>query len=414
MNEPAQGCRAIGALRAFHGVTDCVSILHSRAGCYCGMMLLRALYDQSDIRVVCSGMHEKDVVHGAEGRIANAIKKVDALYKPKLIACLGCCAPTIIGDDVEGVIDALRRNVSAEIVYVSCGGFESAAWKGYEDAAVKLVEQMKKGVKEENAVNFVGFHSDVVKSAADLKEMERMLNACGVSLNAALSGSCFEELKRAPDAALNIVLGGDGIKAAQVMEKAFEIPYLILDYPYGLNQSVAFLEKVCEALGTEAPGTFIEEEKTKIKAMLYKVHLYLQGISDTPVAVIGEASRAISLTTFLWNELSLDPRVVALTSANYVSDERSNDIKRYTQKVLVEPDRYEMSKTIGDSGVEMVFGSSFDKTMAHRLGVPLIKFSYPIIDEVSLSGAPYAGFRGVPTLIEKVVNSVLEFEAGGI
>ena len=27
MNEPIQGCRAIGALRAFHGVRDCVSIL---------------------------------------------------------------------------------------------------------------------------------------------------------------------------------------------------------------------------------------------------------------------------------------------------------------------------------------------------------------------------------------------------
>jgi len=37
------------------------------------MILLRALYDQSDVRVVCSGMHEKDVVHGAEDRIAKVI-----------------------------------------------------------------------------------------------------------------------------------------------------------------------------------------------------------------------------------------------------------------------------------------------------------------------------------------------------
>lgn len=50
--------------------------------------------------------------------------------------------------------------------------------------------------------------------------------------------------------------------------------------------------------------------------------------------------------------------------------------------------------------------------MAHRLGVPLIKFSYPVIDEVSLSDAPYAGFSGVSVLIEKILNSVLNFEDG--
>ena len=410
MIEPIQGCRAIGALRAFHGVNDCVSILHSRPGCYCGMMLLRALYDQSDMRVVCSGMHEKDVVHGAEDRIAKAIKKVDELYKPKLIACLSCCAPTIIGDDVEGVIDSLRRKVSSEIVYLSCGGFESVAWMGYEAAVAKLVEYMKKSKKVEKSVNLIGFHSDLVKSNADLKEIKRMLNACGVSVLAVLTSSSFEEIKRAPDSALNIVLGGDGVKAAQIMEKEFEIPYLILDYPYGLNQSVEFLEKICERLGKETPGKFIEEEKSEIKEMLYKVHLYLQGISGTPVAVIGEASRAISLTKFLWHELSLDPQLVAITSANYVCDELLNDIKDYTQRVLVEPDKFEMSKTIEDSGVEMIFGSSFDKELAHRFGVPHIKFSYPIIDEVSLSDAPYAGFRGISMLIEKVLNSVLNFE----
>ncbi len=410
MIEPIQGCRAIGALRAFHGVNDCVSILHSRPGCYCGMMLLRALYDQSDVRVACSGMHEKDVVHGAEDRIAKAIKKVDELYKPEMIACLSCCAPTIIGDDVGGVIDSLRRKVSSKIVYLSCGGFESVAWVGYEDAVAKLVEFMKKDKKVENSVNLIGFHSDLVKSNADLKEIKRMLNACGVSVLAVLTSSSFEEIKRAPDSALNIVLGGDGVKAAQIMEKEFEIPYLILDYPYGLNQSVEFLEKICERLGKETPGKFIEEEKSEIKEMLYKVHLYLQGISGTPVAVIGEASRAISLTKFLWHELSLDPQLVAITSANYVCDELLNDIKDYTQRVLVEPDKFEMSKTIEDSGVEMIFGSSFDKELAHRLGVPHIKFAYPIIDEVSLSDAPYAGFRGVSMLIEKVLNSVLNFE----
>jgi len=414
MIEPVQGCKAIGALRAYYGIKDCVSILHSRPGCYCGMMLLRGLYDQSDMRVACSGMHEKDVVHGAEDRIEKAIRKVDEIYEPGLIACIGCCAPVIIGDDIEGVIESLRQKVSSEVVYLSCGGFEGIAWVGYEDAVAKMVEFMKKDKEVENSVNLIGFYSDVVKSPFDLKEMKRMLNACGISINAVLMGSSFKEIKRAPNAALNILLGGDGLKCARIMEKQFKIPYIVLDYPYGLKQSIGFLEKICEELGEKIPDMFIEEEKSEIKEMLYKVHLFLQGISGTPVAVIGEASRAISLTKFLWNELGLNPQVVAITAQNYVCDQLSTDIKDYSQRLLVEPDRYEINKTIEDSGVEMIFGSSFDKELAYRSGVPLIKFSYPIIDEVSLSDAPYAGFRGLPVLIEKILNTILNYKDVGI
>ena len=100
-----------------------------------------------------------------------------------------------------------------------------------------------------------------------------MLNACGISVLAVLTDSSFEEIKRAPDATLNVVLAGNGVKAARIMEKEFATPYIILDYPYGLSQSVEFLEKVCEKLGKEIPSKFIEEEKSEIKEMLYKVHL---------------------------------------------------------------------------------------------------------------------------------------------
>ena len=411
--EPTQGDRLIGAFRAFHGITDSVTIIHSPPGCYCGMLLLRAMYDQSDVRIACSGIHQRDMVYGAEDNIARALKRVDEIFHSKLIAVLGCSAPVVMGDDVQGMIESLKDKLSSEVVYLSAGGFEGPMWEGYEDALAKLTTFMKLTKRLKDSVNLLGFYSDTIKSSADLKEMKRMLDACGISINAVLTNSEFERIKNAPNASLNVCLGGDGIKCARIMEKEFGIPYIALDYPYGFSQSVKFLERICNEFGKDCQ-CFIDDERIKVKEMLYKVHLYLQGIYDTPVAVIGEASRAISLTKFLWNELGLDPRVVAITDANYVCDELSRGIKDYTQKVLVEPDRYEMSKMIEDSGVEIIFGSSFDKELAHRFGVPFIKFSYPIIDEVSLSDAPYAGFRGVPTLIEKVLNTVLNFEDGGL
>jgi nitrogenase molybdenum-iron protein beta chain len=73
----------------------------------------------------------------------------------------------------------------------------------------------------------------------------------------------------------------------------------------------------------------------------------------------------------------------------------------------MEPDRLEMNEEIRKKGVEMIFGSSMEKKLAYELGAPLVRVFYPIIDEVSVSDAPYAGFRGVPQLTEKVVNAII-------
>ena len=63
--EPLQGCRMIGAIRAFNGIIDGYSILHSPPGCHSGVMMLEVLQDNSDWRIAVSGMHQRDLVYGA-------------------------------------------------------------------------------------------------------------------------------------------------------------------------------------------------------------------------------------------------------------------------------------------------------------------------------------------------------------
>ena len=60
--EPMQGCRMIGAVRAFIGIKDCYVVLHSPPGCHSGMMMLEVVQDNSDWRIAVSGMHQRDLV----------------------------------------------------------------------------------------------------------------------------------------------------------------------------------------------------------------------------------------------------------------------------------------------------------------------------------------------------------------
>ena len=414
--DPTQDCKLVGAARALGGIKDAITIVHARPGCHCGVLLLRALgSNQNDIRIVGSGFRAQDMVYGAEGRLAAAIRLSYANFKPSLIGVLNCSAPAIMGDDVEGVVQALKEEIPAEIVTLSTGGYEGPAWVGYEEALAELTRYMDEIERggEENIVNIIGFKQDEIKAYSDILEIERMLKSHGITINAVLTNSSFDEIKKAPKASLNIVLGGDGLECAKIMQEKFDIPYIVTPYPFGLNNSIELLESVTSSLNLEIKREFITAEKDRIKERIERIFLYLQGIYDMSVAVVGDASRAYDLAKFLSDELCLNVKVLAITSRNHISRDKARTYDDYFETLLIEPDRFEMNKVIKSKGVEMIFGSTMEKKLAYELGAPLVRIFYPMLDEVSISDTPYAGFRGTPHFIEKIVNSVINNYAKG-
>jgi nitrogenase molybdenum-iron protein beta chain len=66
-----------------------------------------------------------------------------------------------------------------------------------------------------------------------------------------------------------------------------------------------------------------------------------------------------------------------------------------------------MNEAIKSGGVEMIFGSSMEKKLAFELGVPQVRIFFPVLDEVSISDSPYAGFKGTIQLTENIINAVI-------
>ena len=393
-------------MRALSGVTDAITIIHARPGCHCGILLLRALgSNQNDIRIVGTAFHAQDMIYGAERTLADSIRLSYENFEPALIAVLNCSAPAIMGDDIEGVILSLKKEIPAEILSLSTGGYEGPAWIGYEETLTELTRFMVERDKEENSVNIIGFKQDEIRAYSDLLEIERMLNRQGITVNSVLTNSRFEVIKKASKASLNIVLGGDGLESAKSMKEKFDLPYVITPYPFGLNNSIDFMELVTRALNKEINREFIAAEKEAIKERIEKVFLLLEGIYDTSVAVVGDGGRAFDLAKFLSNELGFNVKILAITSKNYLTQDRVKE--DYFESLLIEPDRLEMNEAIKSGGVEMIFGSSMEKKLAFELGVPQVRIFYPVLDEVSISDSPYAGFKGTIQLTENIINAVI-------
>jgi light-independent protochlorophyllide reductase B subunit len=404
--DPTQDCKLVGAVRALSGVTDAITIIHARPGCHCGILLLRALgSNQNDIRIVGTAFHAQDMIYGAERTLADSIRLSYENFEPALIAVLNCSAPTIMGDDIEGVILSLKKEIPAEILSLSTGGYEGPAWIGYEETLTELTRFMVERDKGENSVNLIGFKQDEIRAYSDLLEIERMLNCQGITVNSVLTNSRLEVIKKASKASLNIVLGGDGLESAKRMKEKFDLPYVITPYPFGLNNSIDFMELVTRALNKEINREFIAAEKEVIKERIEKVFLLLEGIYDTSVAVVGDGGRAFDLAKFLSNELGFNVKILAITSKNYLTQDRVKE--DYFESLLIEPDRLEMNEAIKSGGVEMIFGSSMAKKLAFELGVPQVRMFFPVLDVVSISDSPYAGFKGTIQLTENIINAVI-------
>jgi nitrogenase molybdenum-iron protein beta chain len=399
----------VGALRAFHGISDSMTIIHGRNGCHCGALLLQTLSsEQNSVRVLFSGLKSSDEVYSGEERLASAIRLADRTFGPRAIAVLNCSAPAIMGEDVQGLQMLLQDEIRAKLIAMDAGGPEGPAWLGYEEALSRLVLQMSNDRGEPSkGINLLGFKADDFCSRGDLFEMKRMIQDQGLLLNCALSGSSFEQMQKAPQAELNVLLGGDGLECAKAMQEKFDIPYIDVPYPYGLKKSIQFVEMIAKAVGKQVDPQILEREKERTKETVERAHMFFQGIYSTPVAVIGESGRAFDLAEFLSDELGMDVKLLAISSCNYSTSDMMDAKDALYEKLMVEPDRHDMNQVLKDVGVSLIFGSSFEKRIASELSASLVRLSYPVLDQISLSNLPYAGFSGIASISECIINSIL-------
>jgi nitrogenase molybdenum-iron protein beta chain len=138
-----------------------------------------------------------------------------------------------------------------------------------------------------------------------------------------------------------------------------------------------------------------------------RAHMFFQGIYSMPVAVVGESGRAFDLSEFLGNELGLDVKLLAISSCNSATPEKAKMTGARYKNLMIEPDRWEMNRALESSGVSLIFGSSFEKRVASQLQSSLVRVSYPVLDQISLSDLPFAGFSGIAPLCETIINSIL-------
>lgn len=382
----AYGCKLFGAHQALTGIRDGAVLLHSVVGCNFGSMALHfASGRMTQVRQTCTVISDSEVVFGGEDSINRALQSVKELYEPSVIFLITGCVSDIVQDDVEAAARAFEHAQGVRVIPVEAAGYRGNLEQGFEQALAALAEEMDEGAAKEKenlpVLNILGPGADDPYLEGDVKALAELFGG-KARLGTVFADCTFEEIKKAPRADLNLVFGR-GRELAKRMEKRFGTPYVCLDYPYGLTGA----KKLWECLEQRFALDFQKERESFAKRTAEGAkgaYSYLQALYGLPAAVLGEGARARGLAAFLSGELGMEIEVCAERG-------QVRDLDDFYAQVRA-------------SEAAFLFASSFEQELSEELGIPLLRFDYPVFDRVCLTGRPYIGAEGTLGLLEDILR----------
>lgn len=423
---PRYSCALAGVYGTTLGIRGGIPILHSGAGCGVGQ-LFGTLYaggesaggNEGGTSTPCSCLVEEHVILGGEEKLRNLIESTIEIANDELFVVTSGCVPSLIGDDVDQVVEEFRDK--AAVIHVNAPGFKANSPEGYNlfwDAIIEQLLPDEAGDVEEKTVNIFGIVPyNHVYWKGDLLTIKTLLESIGIKANIIFSEkNGLGHINQIPQAEYNIVVNPWlGVRAVEKLEEKYGTPFIKFpNVPVGAKQTADFLRTVGEKLKVphETVEEFIEQKEDWYYRLLeYPGDAIILVRPNSFYAVAAESSYAIAFTKFLANELGYLPDIIQITDnpplevRKEILAEIRNNLDTVVQPdIIFEADTYKIRKNLEDRPFLFLFSSSIEApTSIEDYNALHIPISYPIYNRSVLS-KHYGGYDGGLTVVEDVVS----------
>lgn len=257
-----------------HGPIGCGATMTSRANAAKLGRAKRGISNETTVWI-STNMQKIDVIEGGEKCLSKAIKYADREFRPEIIFVVSTCAPNIIGEDVEEVVDSLQEHITADLTAIHCPGFKSrvvaSAYDSFYHALIKHIRfepelykdyfptdgnnsnyeigMSKYEYEKSHTVNL--FNATSI-NADDESEIVRLLNALDLKVHIYSEYSSRDEFRFVSEAALNVSMCNvhDDYILKYLKEK-YNIPYIIQGMPLGTRAIRCWLAAIGRFFGKE-------------------------------------------------------------------------------------------------------------------------------------------------------------------
>ncbi|MDP4177845.1 MAG: nitrogenase component 1 [Bacillota bacterium] len=283
-------CQQINSMSALMSMEDAVFVVHSPQGCVGCASFANDLYRVGqahrgvkiirDVKIINTNLDERDVVHGGEDKLREAVLLAYERYKPKLIFIFTSCASGIIGDDIDTVTSELQKQLKTILVPIHCEGFKTKiSASGFDSAFISISKYILKGKKVPKEKGLINLFAPTTVSYKDQLEIERMLLILGLHANYIPFYSSLEKIEKIPAAeastAICKVFADEFMKT---LKEDYDIPFSHTVMPIGVRNTDIWFRGAAALFGKEKEAEIhIEKEHNRILPLIEEIRHRLQG-----------------------------------------------------------------------------------------------------------------------------------------
>lgn len=349
-------------------------------------------------RLFTTHMSEDDVVMGDVTRLEKALIEVDEGYHPSVIFVVASSVSAIIGTDLRGVCASMQDRVKAKLIAFEQGGFRGDYSIGLREAYQLLARELVRKDAERRPLtyNILGASIGAYRAASDVQEIKRLMQeAFQMTCNACLCLSTdITAIEQMGGADINLVLRDEAIPAADMLQAACGTP-CVTGAPYGYAGTLAWLEKVGQALGRQVhPALVGALKKQDMAAKQYRMYGMMLKVNKPAVTLYGDYMTVQGLAGFM--------EEIGFPVVNRISAHSLRAIAHPAAEVRylpVEKERIDLMRSLHH---QLVMA---DDVSAHLLSADntYLRVATPLVDGAQIAThMPLMGPRGADMMLESV------------
>lgn len=408
-----EGPPHVGAMRIATAMKGVHYVLHAPQGDTYADLLFTMIERRSERPpVTYTTFQSRDLGSDTAELFKASVRDAYERFRPDVMLVGASCTAELIQDDPGGL--AATMNLPVPIVPLELPAYQKKENWGAGEALYQIVRRLvpmerqprqPDGQPSHPRCNILGPTALGFRHRDDTREITRLLELCGVSINVvAPLGATAEDIARLGDADFNVVLYPEiAGTTAQYLKRHFGQP-AISTVPIGLSATRDFLDEIGRIINVDLEHV-IERRESRLSWYSRSVDsTYLTG---KRVFIFGDATHAIAAARVARDELAFTVVGLGSYSREFAREMRSA-AQHYGIEALISDDYLEVEREIERLQPELVLGTQMERHIAKRLGIPCAVISAPVhVQDFPARYSPQMGFEGANVLFDTWVHPLM-------
>jgi nitrogenase molybdenum-iron protein NifN len=407
--DPLRHSAPLGAVIAFLGVSRCMPLLHSSQGCAALAKVLLTRHFRETIPLQTSALTEVNTILGSGDSLLSGIATVAERQDPDLIAVITTGLVDAAGEDVRRTLRL--RSAGPPVVLAAVSDLGGGLEQGYAAAVEALIAELalpRAGAALDDQVTLL---PGPALSPLDVEELRKTAHAFGLrtvvlpdfsrSLDGHLDadwepllsgGTPLSAVAAAGRSASVLALGACLASAAGMLAgtDAWTVPHAV-----GLDASDALAGQLAAVAGRDVPDV-LRHWRSRLTDGLLDASGVLAG---SRVALALEPDLLAGVAALLTEAGCHVVTAISPTAADHLTHVPCDEV--------VVGDFEDTEERARDAGAELLVAGSHGAATAQRLGIPLLRLGFPVVDRLGAQHLTSVGYRGSLRLLFAVANELL-------